>query len=245
MNKIQDQSKLKTRTGTIHFNNKNGIVVKEIDDDISAVEKEYNNLEALFKQYQDKSFNDWTYRAAKPYYLNKENRAITMEKVTGKPLNISMQKEPSTTYHAGVWLGLFHEGQERNSTNLVSLFSDYSAPHIIVDQEIKTVCAIDPGEGFGKKGFPETDLLSFIVGVITLALKKGRNPHVYVKPFLNGYKKATGRSIDNLNGMEALNIVLEKYQRRWQKRNVIKRAIAKLYVVFLRSYCKKFIGIDR
>ncbi len=231
----EDEKIIYTRSGVVIIRSDATVLKKH--DIYSNAEKEFEVLEKLYRSLPKAvEHKGWFYKTIKPINYDGAGN-IVMEKAPGNSLVDIYLNEPQMSYHAGVWLAIFHNYNRCKTIGEVAIFSDYGAPHVFIDRERYTVTAIDPGFGFGQKGGPEHDVLSFAVGAITLALKNLRLPLKLLYPFLNGYYSITRIPYNQERFKAAVKKVFDKYRMRWAKQPGYKKLALIIYWPYLHYYC--------
>ncbi len=225
---------LSARSGLIYLR-ENGTAEKDLLD-ISQANHEFSIMERLYGAFPEAVIEGWRYKAVKPYRL--EEGRIVMERVSGEPIEHFLPGEPEITYYPGVWLGLLHSVSSAGNQQVL-IFSDTSLSNVVIDKTDQTVVMLDPGQGFGRKAIYLVDLLSFIVGLFTIGLKKNILPGKMVVPFLKGYYQVGAHELfSSAQYNRAVTEVVGKYRKRWKNRGLIIKSLSIVYWIFISIYLR-------
>lgn len=176
---------------------------------------EFENLmevQALFKEFK---LNGWTYKFVKAFEVSKKE-GIIMERVSG----VAMLDDPKFTiehyFHAGIWLGYFHNSTRQNDT--VKCFGDFTYDNIFICHESKTIIGMDPQ--ILKPNNYYLDILLFFSSAIISGLKK---KIIYntecVNRFMEGYQVYSNFHYDKKN----YNSIVKKVLLGFKSGAVMKR----------------------
>lgn len=212
-----------------------GTVLKQLNDRSKAPE-EFEQLQKLYELYPQRTIDGWTYKAIRPLDYDEAGNVL-MERASGESLRSLLTNAPEMAYHAGVWLGLFHNASATQQRDDCVLFGDYAANHVLIDRKHRTVTAIDPGCRFPMTGRPEYDILVLVVNMTNRRLGRRRSPASAVGPFARGYVAVAVMRISRRGLRESLDAVLHTFTGAWRRRRKLGRqAIAAPYCAFLRWY---------
>jgi len=159
------------------------------------VVKDYNNkdrniiefklLKELYSIYGVDKHNDWVYKFIE-VFDNSSQDGIVMSRADGISLIDDPEFNDTHFYHAGYWLGYFHNKTRKG--RLVKSFYDFSPSNLIISHRKKTITGIDPGINALTVKTYYFDILKFIVGCYISSFKrKTKFNEKCVNTFLKGY----------------------------------------------------------
>lgn len=200
---------IKARTATITLRDEYCLKVLNHERDLKADLAPIARVARIMAGGQ--KHDGWCYRAVELHEVNENDRTIKMDRASGKQMNRALSR--NFAFHAGVWLGLFHNGT-RNEEN--RLFGDYGPAHCFMDEKARVFTVIDPSDKYGETNeVVELDVGDMLSKMTRLAIGRRLNPVPLGKTFLAGYS-SVGTSV--LVASQILDSVMrerEKNHTRW------------------------------
>lgn len=180
--------------------------------------KEYKTLVEANDFYKSFYKNGWAYEIVKVLSAT-EQEGIVMKKVKGLPMRDDPQFNEECFYHAGCWLGNFH--QLTLKQGVVQSFSDFGLPNLMICKDSKTITGIDLGEGALKLRSYYYDMLHFLLGTITSHIsRKTLYNSQCVREFLKGYNKCSTFKYSDKLFKENLDLVMKRWSNPKRKKRI-------------------------
>ncbi len=206
--------------------------------------KEFEILQKINNVFGETNCDGWTYRMVKPLKYKNNDTRYTMEVATGEHMDKYIRVNPQITFHAGRWLALYHQGfYNEIPGGKVVLFGDFKPAHLIIDNRIKEVVAIDPGVSYGKTDYPEVDIIYFIFAIVISNIRCASINEIkrIIIYFLKGYLETTNFKIKKERLMKNAKIRIKKYNdiHKISEFNV-KNLAKKIYLIVQAGY---FLGM--
>lgn len=205
--------------------------------DSESAEKEFSALKFMNSVLKEESVEGWKYKTVVPYRLI--DKCLYMQKATGNDLRNYILDKPILSKQAGIWLAIYHNKTLHNGR--IKIFGDYSPNNIMIDLEKKIVVALDPGYRCGQEGYPELDLVKYLLKTTIFFLANKKLPFESLKSFLTGYYSC-GKQIFDLRKFDEsfhLNKIILKQQ--WKKKNLLKRIMLSPFLKITKIYLKYII----
>lgn len=145
---------------------------------------EFENLKEVQSLFTEFSLNGWTYKFVEAFEATKD-KGIVMERVNGIPMLDDPKFTADNYYHAGVWLGYFHNSTRQKDS--VKSFGDFTFDNIFISHESKTITGMDPQMLKYEKYY--LDVLLFFSSAIISGLKRKILYNTEcVNKFIEGYQ---------------------------------------------------------
>lgn len=201
--------------------------------------KEYKSLSEANKFYVPFSKGGWAYELVDVLNAS-ENEGIVMKKVSGIPMREDPDFDIKYYYHAGCWLGNFH--QLSINKGIVKTFSDYGLPNIMICNKTKTITGIDLGEGALKLRSYYYDILHFLCGTITSHISRKTIYNTKcVEQFLKGYNERCEFLYRESLFKENLSLILERWSnpKRKKRLGIVKFYLGKMMLFYYIQFSLK------
>lgn len=165
-------------------------------DAADRVRQDQQSLGQMWLAFGQSRVSGWLYTVAKPIRADYTTNTIWLEKAPGQTIFMLPEHQAVIAeYHVGVWLATYHNRVFGDSVE-GQIFADTNVSNILIDPVGMTIVGLDPGSGWGRKGYRYEDIIRHIYSLIVQLRYHRRKTLPAVRAFLQGYISTASGTLD-------------------------------------------------